>query len=157
MLDLVHPVRPQGRVLEPQVFDLLVYLISNRDRVVTKDDLLESVWGGRVVSESTLTSRINSARKAIGDSGELQRLIRTSPRKGIRFVGDIVDERPMEPAGACSARNQRADWPRSFAISGRSIDRASVGCDCKFNPLTLGQIQNGAETRQRLSSASQHS
>jgi DNA-binding winged helix-turn-helix (wHTH) protein len=69
-------------VLEPQVFDLLVYLISNRDRVVTKDDLLESVWGGRVVSESTLTSRINSARKAIGDSGELQRLIRTSPRKG---------------------------------------------------------------------------
>jgi TolB-like protein len=84
-------------VLEPQVFDLLVYLISNRDRVVTKDDLLESVWGGRVVSESTLTSRINSARKAIGDSGELQRLIRTSPRKGIRFVGDIVDERPMEP------------------------------------------------------------
>src|ERR1700690_3832992 len=83
--------------LEPQVFDLLVHLIRNRDRVVTKDDLLASVWGGRIVSESTLTSRINAARKAIGDSGEAQRLIRTSPRKGIRFVGDVADEQPTAP------------------------------------------------------------
>jgi DNA-binding winged helix-turn-helix (wHTH) protein len=66
------------RAVEPQVFDLLVYLIRNRDRVVSKDDLLEGVWGGRIVSESTLTSRINAARKAIGDSGEAQRLIRTA-------------------------------------------------------------------------------
>jgi TolB-like protein len=80
--------------LEPQVFDLLVHLIRNRDRVVTKDDLLASVWSGRIVSESTLTSRINSARKAIGDSGEAQRLIRTSPRKGIRFVGDVTTDAP---------------------------------------------------------------
>ena len=55
--------------LEPQVFDLLVYLLENRDRVVSKDDLIASVWKGRIVSESTLTSRINAARKAIGDSG----------------------------------------------------------------------------------------
>ena len=67
--------------LEPQVFDLLVYLVRSRDRVVTKDELLDAVWSGRAVSESTLTSRINAARKAIGDSGEAQRLIRTSPRK----------------------------------------------------------------------------
>jgi TolB-like protein/tetratricopeptide (TPR) repeat protein len=77
--------------LEPQVFDLLVYLIRNRDRVVTKDDIFDSVWGGRVVSESTLTSRINAARKAIGDSGKAKQLIRASPRKGIRFVGDVTD------------------------------------------------------------------
>jgi adenylate cyclase len=71
------------------VFDLLVYLVQNHDRVVTKDDLIASIWGGRIVSESTLTSRINAARKAIGDSGKEQRLIRTVPRKGIRFVGDV--------------------------------------------------------------------
>ena len=75
--------------IEPQVFDLLVYLLQNRDRVVTKDDLIAEIWGGRIVSESTLTSRINAARKAIGDSGKDQRLIRTVPRKGLRFVGDV--------------------------------------------------------------------
>ena len=84
--------------LEPQVFDLLVHLIRNRDRVVTKDDLLEAVWGGRIVSESTLTSRINAARKAVGDSGEAQRLIRTSPRKGIRFIGEVIDASPADPS-----------------------------------------------------------
>jgi hypothetical protein len=68
--------------IEPQVFDVLVYLIQHRDRVVSRDDLLASVWGGRIVSESTLSSRINSARSAIGDSGEGQHLIRTLPRKG---------------------------------------------------------------------------
>jgi len=67
--------------VEPQVFDLLVYLVQNRDRVVSKDDLIDSVWGGRIVSESTLTSRINAARTAVGDSGRTQQLIRTIPRK----------------------------------------------------------------------------
>src|ERR1700722_15130561 len=75
--------------VEPQVFDLLVYLVQNRDRVVSKDDLLASIWGGRIVSDSTLTSRINAARKAVGDSGDAQKLIRTIARKGIRFVGDV--------------------------------------------------------------------
>ena len=56
--------------VEPQVFDLLVYLVQNRDRVVSKDDLIASIWGGRIVSDSTLTSRINAARKAVGDSGD---------------------------------------------------------------------------------------
>ena len=73
----------------PQVFDLLLYLVRHRERVVSKDDLLDAVWGGRIVSESTLTSHINAVRKAIGDSGEEQRLIRTIPRKGFRFVGDV--------------------------------------------------------------------
>jgi len=77
--------------LEPQVFDLLAYLVKNRDRVLSKDDLIAAVWGGRIVSESTLTSRINSARKAVGDTGEEQRLIRTYARKGIRFVGEVQE------------------------------------------------------------------
>jgi len=78
--------------VEPQVFDLLVYLIRNRARVVSKDDLLEAVWHGRIVSDSALANRINAARAAIGDSGEHQALIRTLPRKGFRFVGDVAEE-----------------------------------------------------------------
>ncbi|MBX9823845.1 MAG: alpha/beta fold hydrolase [Xanthobacteraceae bacterium] len=77
--------------LEPQVFDLLTYLMQNRDRVVSKDDLIASVWGGRIVSDSTLSTRINAARKAIGDSGEAQRLIRTMARKGFRFTGTVTE------------------------------------------------------------------
>ncbi|MCG5481359.1 MAG: winged helix-turn-helix domain-containing tetratricopeptide repeat protein [Ensifer alkalisoli] len=81
----------RGQVVSvgPQVFDLLLHLVRNRDRVVSKDDLLESVWGGRIVSESTITSHINAVRKALGDSGEEQRLVRTVARKGFRFVGEI--------------------------------------------------------------------
>lgn len=78
--------------VEPQVFDLLLYLVENRDSVVSKDDVLNAVWRGRIVSESTLTTRINAARKALGDSGEEQRLIRTLPRKGFRFVGEVQDD-----------------------------------------------------------------
>ena len=83
--------------VEPQVFDLLLYLLKNRDRVVSKDDLFASVWGGRVVSDSTLTSRINAARTAIGDNGKSQTLLRTIPRKGFRFVGEVTEgESPSE-------------------------------------------------------------
>ena len=85
----------------PQVFDLLVHLVENRERVVSKDDMLEAVWSGRIVSKSTLTSHINAVRKAIGDNGEDQRLIRTVARKGFRFVGEIEEEHaPPKPAGA---------------------------------------------------------
>jgi TolB-like protein/Flp pilus assembly protein TadD len=78
--------------LEPQVFDLLEHLIRNRDRVVSRDDLIASVWGGRIVSDSALGSRINAARRAVGDNGERQRLIKTLPRKGVRFVGAVREE-----------------------------------------------------------------
>ena len=90
----------QAIAMEPQVFDLLVYLVENRDHVVSKDDLLASIWGGRAVSDSTLTSRINAARKAVGDSGEQQKLIRTIARKGFRFVGDVRRPAGGEPAHA---------------------------------------------------------
>ncbi|HMG79077.1 MAG TPA: winged helix-turn-helix domain-containing tetratricopeptide repeat protein [Xanthobacteraceae bacterium] len=97
--------------VEPQVFDLLVYLVENRDRVVSKDDLLASVWGGRIVSDSTLTSRINAARKAVGDSGDAQKLIRTIARKGIRFVGDVRVEGgggPPHAGGSADDVHERA-------------------------------------------------
>jgi TolB-like protein len=80
----------------PQVFDLLVYLVQNAERVVSKDDVLEAVWGGRVISESTLTSHINAVRKAIGDSGGDQRLVRTVPRKGFRFIAHVSTVEPPE-------------------------------------------------------------
>jgi TolB-like protein len=73
----------------PQVFDILDYLIRNRERVVSKDDLMNAIWKGRIVSEAALTTRMNAARTAVGDCGEAQRLIRTIPRKGFRFVGDV--------------------------------------------------------------------
>src|SRR6516162_3320245 len=91
--------------VQPQVFDLLEYLIRNRGRVISRDDLLDAIWGGRIVSESTLATRINAARSAIGDDGESQRLIRTLPRRGIRFVGEVreeEEEQPRAPRAAAS-------------------------------------------------------
>jgi TolB-like protein len=78
--------------VEPQVFDLLEFLIRNRDHVVSRDDVLEAVWHGRIVSDATLSSRISAARAAIGDTGEEQRLIRTIARKGLRFVGEVRED-----------------------------------------------------------------
>ena len=79
----------------PQVFDMLEYLIRNSDHVVSRDDLMDAIWKGRVVSEAALTTRLNAARTAIGDSGEQQRLIRTLPRKGFRFIGAVQEaQRP---------------------------------------------------------------
>jgi DNA-binding winged helix-turn-helix (wHTH) protein len=78
--------------LQPQVFDLLEFVIRNRERVVSKDDLLAAVWKGRIVSEATLSTRINAAGSAIGDSDEEQRLLRTTHGRGIRFVGIVQEE-----------------------------------------------------------------
>ena len=86
--------------IEPQVFDLLSFLIQNRERVVSKDDLLAEIWLGRIVSESALTTRINAARSAIGDNGDEQRLIKTLLRKGFRFVGDVREESGRSAEGA---------------------------------------------------------
>src|SRR5215469_10698466 len=93
--------------IEPQVFDLLVYLVDNRDHVISKDDLIASVWRGRIVSDSTLTSRVNAARKAIGDNGEEQKLIRTIARKGIRFIGAVRGQTDEEAAATLGSTLER--------------------------------------------------
>jgi TolB-like protein len=95
VLDIQRRELRRGDVVvavEPQVFDLLEFLIRSRDRVVSRDDLLAAVWHGRIVSEATLSSRVNSARAAIGDNGDEQRLIKTFPRRGVRFVGEVTEE-----------------------------------------------------------------
>src|SRR5262245_61035521 len=95
----------QAIAVGPQVFDLLVYLVRNRERVVSKHDLLDAVWSGRIVSESTMTSHINAVRKAIGDSGEEQHLVRTVARKGYRFVGEVRETDNSEGAGEVRLRD----------------------------------------------------
>jgi len=106
--------------LQPQVFDLLQYAIRNRERVVSKDDLLAAVWNGRIVSESTLATRINAARNAIGDSGEEQRLIRTAHGKGIRFVGAVREE-------AETVRKLAAIFAADVAGYSRLMEQDEVG------------------------------
>ncbi len=93
--------------IEPQVFDLLEFLIRNRDRVVSKDDLVATVWHRRVVSDAAIAARIHAARRAIGDSGKQQTWIRTIARKGFRFAGDVRED-PVSPMPWTSDAPQRA-------------------------------------------------
>ena len=102
--------------VEPQVFSLLLFLVENRDRVVSKDDLIEGVWGGRIVSDATLSSRVSAARQAVGDTGEAQAVIRTVRSRGFRFVADVVsndrgDMRDAPVANAAGASSSLAHKP----------------------------------------------
>src|SRR5580698_2818086 len=83
--------RNEPLAVEPQVFDLLVYLVQNRDRVVSRDDVIDAVWGGRIVSDSAVTTRINAVRRAVGDTGAAQAVIRTVTRKGVRFIAPVEE------------------------------------------------------------------
>lgn len=94
---------PELVAVEPQVLDVLIYLLQNRGRVVTRDDLIASVWGGRIVEDTTLTNRIFAARKAIGDNGRDQKLIRTISRKGLRFIGEVCEQSAPGPATVAAA------------------------------------------------------
>ncbi len=111
--------------IEPQVFDILNFLIRNRDRVVSKDDLLTAIWGGRLVSDSAIAARINAARRALGDSGEQQHWIRTIARKGFRFVGDV-----SEDVGSRSLTSG-AKAPDQQAPNGISRDQEITFCRTK--------------------------
>ena len=108
--------RGNGHIaIEPQVFDLLEFLIRSRERVVSRDDLLAAVWRGRIVSDATLSSRVNAARAAIGDNGEDQRLIRTLPRKGVRFVGEVRETSDPPPTVSEAAKPVDLEGP-SIAV-----------------------------------------
>ena len=111
--------------VEPQVLDLLIYLVQNGDHVVSKDELIATVWGGRIVSDTTLTSRIYAARKAIGDSGQNQKLIRTIARKGLRFVGDVRTQSGGEPAKAIEPPPEVAE-PFSRQVPPPLPDRPAI-------------------------------
>lgn len=127
-LDAVRRELRQGDRLvavEPQVFDLLEFLIKHRDRVVSRDDLIAGVWGGRIVSESTLATRINAARKAIGDDGTAQRLVKTIARKGFRFVGDVREEKAPRGEAGGPALSQNITFCRTG--DGVNIAMATVG------------------------------
>jgi pimeloyl-ACP methyl ester carboxylesterase/DNA-binding winged helix-turn-helix (wHTH) protein len=111
--------KPVG--VEPQVFDVLCHLIEHRDRVVTTDELFDTVWAGKIVSDSTLTSRINAARKAIGDDGTAQRWIKTVHRRGYQFIG--------QPQAALPAQKFMHPRPHltqdiSYCLSGNSVNIA---------------------------------
>jgi TolB-like protein len=88
--------------IAPQVFDLLEYLVRNRERVVSKDDLINAIWNGRSVSDVALTTRLNALRGAIADSGKEQRLIKTLPRKGFRFIGQVLEINQPDDAAAAN-------------------------------------------------------
>jgi pimeloyl-ACP methyl ester carboxylesterase/DNA-binding winged helix-turn-helix (wHTH) protein len=111
-LDLArYELRSDGEPvhLEPQAFDVLAHLVVNRDRVVTKDELLDQVWGDRFVSESALSSRIKAVRRAVGDDGRAQRVIRTVHGRGYQFVAPVSEDR---------AAGGRPDAPIGYARSG---------------------------------------
>ena len=102
---------------EPKVLDLLLYLVSNRDRVVSRDDLINAVWDGRIVSESALATCINAARASIADNGEDQRLIKTFPRKGLRFVSAVREEKEQLLAPAIILDQQALALPDRPSIA----------------------------------------
>ena len=123
-----HVLDPERRELqrggapvavEPQVFDLLFHLVRNRDRVLSKEDLVELVWGGRSISDTTISSRIKTARRAVGDNGAEQRVIRTMARKGVRFVAEVRQEATSTPLPALAATAvvpAPSASPRSLAL-----------------------------------------
>ena len=100
---------PAAVPIAPLAFDLLEFLVRNRERVLTRDDLIASIWNGRIVSESALGTCVNAARSAINDTGKEQRLVRTLPRKGMRFVGAV---REMQKPEALAAADAATELPR---------------------------------------------
>jgi pimeloyl-ACP methyl ester carboxylesterase len=106
--------------VEPQVFEVLAYLIEHRDRVVAKEELMDTVWGGRFISETAVTSRIKQARQAIGDNGQDQRLIRTVHGHGYRFVGPAREAEPAPAARSAPVHYALSDGLQiAYQITGR--------------------------------------
>jgi TolB-like protein/Flp pilus assembly protein TadD len=131
--------------LEPQVFDLLVYLLRNRDRVVGKDDLINGIWGGRAVSDSALTTRLNAARRAVNDSGAVQSVIRTIARKGLRFVAEVEEEGAPGPTVAAVPSLALRDKP-SIAV----LPFVNLSGDASQDNLVDGVVEEIITTLGRI-------
>ena len=99
--------------VEPQVFDLLLYLIENRERVVTRSELLENLWKGKVVTDSTLGARLKDARKAVGDSGDKQEVIKTFHRRGYQFIAEVTEVSTAQSSEKIEALTLHEDLPLS--------------------------------------------
>lgn len=122
--------------VEPQVFDLLQCLIEHRGQLVTKEELLDTVWGDRFVSESALTSRVKSARRAVGDDGAAQRIIRTVHGKGYEFVASVVERDDLDTA---TVDDQHPPGPSASSAHRSPIPLAAhglLGCDDLLAELT---------------------
>ena len=133
----------QPCAVEPQVLELLAYLVRNAGRLVTKADLIEHVWDGRIVSDSTLASRVKSARRAIGDDGEQQRLIKTVHSRGVRFVGEVrVEARPADSGRGAGRGTRRAKDRSGGALAEMPsiavLPFANVGGDPELSYLVDG-------------------
>ncbi len=123
----MRELRAEGRpaAVEPQVFDLIVLLIENRDRVVSAAELIEAVWRGRIVSDSAIAARVSAARAAIGDDGARQRWIKTVPRRGFRFAGEVeVADRQPPPASVPAPASTPPDRQRVAFC--RSVDGTRI-------------------------------
>ena len=134
--------------VQPQVFDLLVYMVTHRDRVISRDEMIEAVWQGRSVSDVTLNSRVNAARQAIGDDGQRQTLIRTVPRRGFRFVGELVEagrviDEAVETANGegpleTETRSIAASQDLRFCRSSDGVNLAVATCGSGFPIVRIG-------------------
>jgi pimeloyl-ACP methyl ester carboxylesterase len=123
-----HEFRAEGELLalEPQVFDVLRHLVENHDRMVGRDELIEAVWDGRIVSEATISARINAVRRALGDSGKAQAFVKTIPRRGFRFVAPVEIDGASAPSGEAAPEiAQKIRFCRS--ADGTSIAYATTG------------------------------
>jgi DNA-binding winged helix-turn-helix (wHTH) protein len=128
--------------VEPQVFDLLLYLAQNPDRVIGRDELLRAVWNGRIVSDSAITNRIAAARRAIGDSGEMQRLIRTVSRRGIRFLGHV--EHQAADGAARSMMPHR--WRPIGTVAASALIGAAIAMVVAWTQIMSGLPKSRSET-----------
>ena len=126
-------LRRQGqlRPTEPQVFDVLMLLLRERDRVVSKQELLDTVWGHRFVGESALTSRIKSVRQAVGDDGTRQSVVRTVHSRGYQFVAEVTEQADL----ATSSKRPPVPCPRRKSASGRHAARCTSS-----RPASVGSV-----------------
>jgi pimeloyl-ACP methyl ester carboxylesterase/DNA-binding winged helix-turn-helix (wHTH) protein len=120
--------------LEPQVFDLLAYFIAHRQHAVSRDELIKEVWHGRIISDATLSSRINAVRQAIGDTGKSQTYVRTLPRRGFRFIGELIEDDSSALTDRYAAHPQQITFCRTpdgvnlaIAASGKGLPIVKTG------------------------------